>query len=862
MEAMKIEEKIILNNPEYLRQRNYWRSTLLTEGLQKTELNFSVCNDIPEKDKNEVRLFKFPDTSSEKLLKISKNSDLSLYIILLTIFKIVIHRYIRKEEIIVESPTNKHMISDLTLNNYVMIKSYMDDQLTFKELLLNVRKSVLEAYQNQDYPIANIFDRDGKDLDEQENHLTEILLALNSIHANEYLNHIKNKLILEFDVENTVINFRVHYNTKKFNSFLVNCLIENYLAHADYFLNNLNEKISSAIKLPESETHILLNEFNSTFFDYPKTENIHNLIKEQVVKTPDLLAIKHNDEQFTYRELDMQADILAKFLIEKGIETNDIVGIMLERSIDMIVGLLGILKAGGAYLPIDKNFPENRIQYMLKDCNVKIVICSNEDKGKVTFQGITLAIEESLIRKSSEIRYELNKASEFAYVIYTSGSTGNPKGVLIKHSSIINTLLWRRNYYKFNSRDTILQIPPYIFDSSVEDIFTALISGSKLVIIDEDKKLDIFNVSREIERNSISHFLITPSLYTTYLNEIPESIKNLRIVTVAGEKCTIELVKTHFTLNENIRLINEYGPTECSVCSTVHEFRNTDMEVVIGKPISNVKAYICDKDLNLQPIGAYGELCISGDGLSDGYIGLEELTKEKFVINKYNESEIIYRTGDIARFLPDGNIQFSGRMDDQVKIRGYRVETGEIESRIKELDYINDAIVIGIDALLPETFLCAYVVSTVDINKAEIQDYLFTVLPDYMIPAHFIQIDELPLTVNGKLDRKSLPLPDLLNAERYCPPRNQAEKTLVAIWAEILGFEENAIGIDDKFFELGGQSLKALSLSSKIHKAFDVKISLLEIFENSTIRELSSLISQYTDKSDFSENKELEKITI
>ncbi|MCP4147702.1 MAG: amino acid adenylation domain-containing protein, partial [bacterium] len=451
--------------------------------------------------------------------------------------------------------------------------------------------------------------------------------------------------------------------------------------------------------------------------------------------------------------------------------------------------------------------------------------------------------------------------SNLAYIIYTSGTTGKPKGVLIEHNSIVNTLTWRKNNYKFSEKDVVLQMASYSFDSSVEDIFTTLSSGSRLIILPGEKRLDFEYLKITILRETVSHLLLVPNFYQSLLNEIPDTLTGLDFITVAGDGFTGELVRDHFEKLKGVKLFNEYGPTENSVCSTVYEFAPDRDRVLIGNPIHNVNCFITDKNNQLVPVGVAGELCLSGEGLSRGYLNNPELTAGKFTkagIRHPASNITLYQTGDLARWLPDGNIEFLGRIDNQVKIRGFRIEIGEIENCLLSHPEIKEAVALTFESEEGDKSLCAYYVAEstqqptstpqppagTKHQPSGIRTYLSKFLPDHMIPSFFIKLEKIPLTPHGKIDRKALSQFQISNIQfpPHIAPRDELEKKMAAIWADILGIAREEIGIDCDFFQIGGHSLKATIMTARIHKGFNIKLPLAEIFKNPSIRTLTDTI--------------------
>jgi amino acid adenylation domain-containing protein len=626
--------------------------------------------------------------------------------------------------------------------------------------------------------------------------------------------------------------------------------IERCLEHFSVILSEMINDPLKAINdisiVSATEKEKLVDCFNATDGTYPEIRLIHKLFEEQVKRTPDNVALVFEDKKLTYRELNEKANSLACVLRKSGVTSEIKVGVMVERSLEMIIGIMGVLKSSGAYVPIDPSYPQDRIEYMLEDSKAQVLLTHSSMSMALAYAGQVINLDDpSLYVVEKENIDGVSQSSDLAYVIYTSGSTGKPKGVLIEHQSITNTLNWRIKHYGFGIEDAVLQMPSFSFDSSVEDIFSPLLSGGRLVLIRQSERLNLDYLRNAIAANNVTHFLIVPSLYKSLLEEIQEELRGMKTITVAGESFTSDLVENHFMKLEKVRLFNEYGPTENSVCSTVFEFDKENSQIVIGKPINNTKCYVLNKYNALQPIGIAGELCVAGIGLARGYLDRPELTSDKFVHNPFEKGERMYRTGDVARWLPNGTIEFLGRVDHQVKIRGYRIETKEIENVLIKHNKIKDAVVWPWEKENKDKYLCAYIVENEEISSDEIRVYLSAGLPEYMIPSYFVMVESIPLTPNGKVDHKALSAPHhntRLQVE-YLPPSNEIEYTLVNVWKEVLSVDRY-IGANENFYELGGNSIKAMQIIARINKSFDVSVKLKDFLTLPTIRDLGLEITK------------------
>ncbi|MFD2585479.1 amino acid adenylation domain-containing protein, partial [Croceitalea marina] len=581
-----------------------------------------------------------------------------------------------------------------------------------------------------------------------------------------------------------------------------------------------------------------LQEFNDTKVDFPKDKTIVDLFEEQVKKTPNNIAVVFNKQELTYSELNEKANTVAHYLKEYvGIHPGDLIAIHQTRSAKMIISILGILKAGGGYVPIDTDYPEARINYMLEDSKPKAVIGEKTD-------GIFIDIDRILKAEISKAKTDTAVNDELPiYVIYTSGSTGNPKGTVIEHRNFVNYISWAKRYYFDDDKTGNFGLFTSIsFDLTTTCIFLSLLRGKTLEVFkQEDTLLDIS--TRIFKSETIDSVKLTPS-HISLLAELGLKSSQMSLAIVGGEELRNDQVRTLKDINKDIKIVNEYGPTEATVGCIVKEIQSSEEPIAIGKPIANAQIFILDNNLNLVPIGVSGELCIAGAGLAKEYLNKSKLTSNKFIRNPFidNSNSRIYKTGDLARYLPDGNIEFLGRIDSQVKIRGFRIEPGEIEAATNTIATITDCIVTAKEDVGGHKRLIAYVVSDEELNVREIRENLSRILPDYMVPSSFVRLETIPLNTNGKVDRNALPDSErnIQIANEYVAPRNEIEQKLVDIWIKVLNVKK--IGIHDNFFDLGGHSLLATRVISKIRTEFNYELRLKELFDSNTIATLSKKI--------------------
>ncbi|MBE5929385.1 MAG: amino acid adenylation domain-containing protein, partial [Lachnospiraceae bacterium] len=645
--------------------------------------------------------------------------------------------------------------------------------------------------------------------------------------------------------QNDRLAFKLSYNPSKFTDGN----IEIIASHLRYIVEQIAEDATKSFEkievCNEKERELILKDFNDTDADYPHEKTVVDLFEEQVEKTPDNVAVLFENESLTYAQLNAKANQVAYKLRELGVKPDDFVALVTERSLEMIVGIYGIIKAGGAYVPIDPTYPEDRIAYMLEDSAPKAVLVY---KAEVETNIPVIDLADSEVYLSAAKNPEkVNKPSDLIYCIYTSGTTGKPKGACIYHESFTNLVSWYTSEFEFSQNDVNLFLASICFDLGQKNIFTPLIVGGKLIVA--DVMMDSYNkITQIITKEKVTVINCAPSVYNYIINEnIVDDYKRiatLEKVFLGGEPINsvslLEAIKSH---NTKFRVINTYGPTECtdvvSSCGKVNEKILAGEPILIGKPNNNNNIYILNNN-TLSGIGVPGELCITGISVSRGYLKKAELTEEKFVANPFGEGRM-YRTGDLARWLPDGNIEYLGRIDEQVKIRGFRIELGEIESRIREIDGISDCAVIARADASGDKAIHAYMVSAGEISLSDVRDNLSKSLPDYMIPTYMMQIESIPVTKNGKLDKRALPEIEAKTGNEYVAPRNNTEKLICEIFGEILNIEQ--ISVTDSFFALGGHSLRATRLVNRIEAETGIRIALKNVFTNPTPEKLAELVT-------------------
>ena len=627
------------------------------------------------------------------------------------------------------------------------------------------------------------------------------------------------------------ITFR--YNENVYGQKEIQHIAQHFQKILEAFIADSNPLLQDIEYLSHEQREELLHIFNDTKTDYPKDKAIIELFEEQVTKTPENIALVFEKHELSYQELNQIANQMADYLKQSSApKPDELIAIQLDRSQWMIVAILAVLKTGAAYLPIDPQYPQERIQYMIQDSQAKATI--NQE-----FLDTFINQQEQYSKNNTPNKVNANN---LAYVIYTSGSTGKPKGVMIENKSVLRLVLGI-NYVDLSSTRTLLSTGSFSFDATTFEYWSALLYGGKLIIPRTETLLDVHLFEHNIKLNKVDIAWFTSGLLNHLVEANINIFKSLKTILVGGDKLSYQHIKKLKNLYPELKLINGYGPTESTTFALTYTINNLVRDIPIGIPISNTQVYILDSNHNLLPKGVIGEICISGDGLARGYLNRPELTQEKFIPHPFIKGQKLYKTGDLGKLLLDGNIEFGGRKDYQVKIRGYRIELGEIENAILELDKIGQCAVLAKEDKGHNEYLVAYYTCEEAFDKETIKLNLAQSLPDYMLPQYFVNLEQLPLTPNGKIDKKALPDPqtiERLGTTQYVAPRNKIERQLITVWQEVLNKEK--IGIRDDFFKLGGHSLLVIEVLARINKILDSEVEINTLFEYPTILELAEKI--------------------
>ncbi|MBG1270577.1 non-ribosomal peptide synthetase, partial [Nostoc sp. WHI] len=822
--------------------------------------------------------FTLPLELTSALNHLSRKQGVTLFMTLLAAFDTLLYRYTGQADILVGSPIANRNYSEIEgligfFVNTLVLRTDLSGNPSFGELLKRVREMTLAAYAHQDLPFEGLVEVLQPERNLSHTPVFQVMFALQNAPMSEMVlpELTLSSLILEnqtakFDLSLTLESTgdglvgSWEYNTDLFEAATISRMTGHFQTLLSGIVAHPEQPISQLPLLTASEQEQLLFEWNDTQTEYPQDRCIHQLFEEQVERTPDAVAVVFADQQLTYRELNTRANQLAHYLQTLGVKPDVLVGICVERSLEMVVGVLGILKAGGAYVPLDPNYPAERLSYMLSDSQVSVLLTQQRLVEKLPqhqARVVCLDTDWNLISQNSEENsISVVQAGNLAYVIYTSGSTGKPKGVAVPHRAV-NRLVFNTNYIQLDASDAyggqlrIAQAANASFDAATFEIWGALLNGARLVGVTHNIALSPQEFAAYIREQEISVLFLTTALFNQLVSFVPQAFNTLRYLLFGGEAIDPRCVKEVLQNGGPQHLLHVYGPTESTTFSSwflIEDVPETATNIPIGQPISNTQIYLLDQNLQPVPVGVPGELYIGGDGLAQGYLNRPELTQEKFIPNPFNQKEgaRLYKTGDLARYLADGNIEYLGRIDHQVKIRGFRIELGEIETVLTQHDAVLQTVVVAHEDVAGNKRLVAYLITHAEeiLTIAQLRQFLKEKLPEYMIPSVFVFLENLPLTANGKVDRRALPVPELRPELEvsFVAARTPIEQMLADIWADVLGVKQ--VGIHDNFFELGGHSLLGTQLISRIRSIFKVELPVRSLFEAATIAELSPYIQQ------------------
>ncbi len=858
MRANNLKSDLALAANQSIEEKKYWLRQLAGDiGKYRFPYDFNTISGATY-DASEEKI-PLPENIARRLITLSSQSDPRLHMILSALTAYLLHRYCDHQDVIIGTVIDRADAGGEFINTILPLRYRLADGMSFKELLLQSRDTIGGAIKHQNYPIESLLNDLDLEFSALDFPLFDVTVLLLNIHDRDYLEPVKTAIMMEFHREGDDLDFTIRYNTACYHRMTIQRLGAHFITAATGVALAVETLLDEVEILSPEERNTLLHTFNASELDYPQEQSICQAVELQVRQSPDRTAVIDKELQLTFAQLWKSAALVTARLRRQGARSGDISVLLIRRSAAMVTGMLGVLASGGAYLPLDYKLPEQRNILVIRDSDATFLITQSDvidsyPDTEACFEPGFVARLDHWADAQSDGSYPETAASpsSLAYVIYTSGTTGTPKGVMIEHRNVMNFIYGLRHdvYGKYEGRLNLALVSSFIFDASVQQTYGALFFGHRLYIVPEETRGDGAALADFYLRSAIDVSDGTPTHINLLLQSFPAAGIALPIkhFITGGDVLPLQLARDFMeSFTGHVPTItNVYGPTECTVNATAFEVTPERAKKLrhlpIGGPIPNYRIYILDKKSRLLPLAAPGELCVSGDGVARGYLGRTDLTAEKFAPNPHLNGAVMYKTGDLARWLDDGTIEFIGRKDHQVKIRGYRIELDEIQSRIARRPEVKQAVVTVWNRENGDKAICAYYAAKEAIAVSDWREYLGEDLPDYMIPSYFVHLDALPITQTGKIDRKALPEPTLEIDARYIAPRDRLEERLVEIWANVLGVDRTRVGIESNFFDLGGHSLRATMLISEMHKAFDVRLPLVEIFSTPEIKGLADLI--------------------
>jgi amino acid adenylation domain-containing protein len=862
-----------LQGEELNRQLSYWRAQLGgTTGILDLPTDYPRSN--VQTSRGAYKFLRLSKDLSKALLELSREEGATLFMTLLAAFQILLWRYSGQDDVVVGSPIagrNRAEIEGLIgfFINTLALRTNLSGDPTFRELLNQVKETALGAYAHQDLPFEKLVEELQPERDLSRNPLFQVMFQFQNT-SNAAL-RLKDLTITAVDVSTETSKFDLmlaareeegelvcvmEYSSELFAGETVERMLKQYSTLLAEIVANPDERIASLRLLTKDERQQFSREWNETQVEFDELQmarGIHQLFERQASRAPGDLAVVFENDRISYGELNFRANQLAQHLRRQGAGPEVPVAICAERSIEMIVGLLGILKAGAAYVPLEPNYPLERMSFIIEDSGAGLVLTQKSLRASLpSLSATVLSLDElrtELTRESGADFENGITAGNAAHLIYTSGSTGRPKGVLSSHAASLNRFAWMWRRYPFAPGEVCCQKTSLSFVDSIWEIFGPLLQGVPLVIIPNDVVLDTPRFVDALSVNKVTRLVLVPSLLRAILegpDDLAQKLTNLQYCVCSGETLPNQLAAAFKEKLPQTKLINLYGSSEVAADVTCYEVESIEglNNIPIGRPIANTAVYVLDTNLQPVAVGVPGEIFVGGRGLARGYLGRPELTAEKFIPDPFHQGARLFRTGDLGRYLPDGNIEYRGRRDHQVKVRGFRIELGEIEAALTTHPQVREAVAITREDLHGDKRLVAYVVADGEPAVSDLRAHLRVKLPEYMIPAAFVMLNQFPLTPSGKLDRLALPSPDqTAPASDFVVPRTITEMMLAKIWAEVLGIE--SVGRNDDFFGLGGHSLLLTRVGWQIRKVFDIELPLRTLFEASTVGELAEKIDTH-----------------
>ncbi|MEL7146144.1 MAG: amino acid adenylation domain-containing protein, partial [Bacteroidota bacterium] len=865
---------------EIARQKDYWLEAF-SDPCSALDLPTDFTRPLVRKHAGATVSFQIGEDETLALKKLAATEGTTMYMVVLSLFNVLLSKLSNQEDIVIGTPTAGRPHPDVEdmigmFVNTLPLRNYPTGSLTFMEFLKEVSSSTVSAFDNQSYPYEELVDELKLTRDTSRNPLFDTMFSWQNFEESELVMsdlkvtaHSNEMEVAKFDLtlgaleDAGEIYLGLQYATDLFKENTIERFADYFKMIVTAIAGNPNQKICDIEIVSKEEAQQLLRQADNTGVAFPREETLQSLFEKQVALHPEKTALVCDDVALTYTELNARSNRLAWLLREKGVQRGELVGLLTGRGIETVVGMLAILKAGGAYLPIDVDYPEERKRYMITDSGIRLVLTTQGTDLQSCGDVPIIYLEESAntAHKDSVIDH-INEPSDLCYVIYTSGTTGNPKGVMVNHTNVVRLLFNDGFQYDFDENDVWPMFHSHCFDVSVWEMYGSLLYGGKLVVVPKRVAMDTALFLDLLKNEGVTILNQTPSAFYYLLRQEQLSEKselNLRFVIFAGEALAPASLKTWKERYPATRLINMYGITETTVHSTFKEIGEEEIRdnvSNVGKPLPTLSIYVLDQQQNLVPNGVVGELYVGGDGVTMGYLGKEELTRQRFIQNPHQPEERVYRSGDLARFTTSGDLEYMGRIDHQVKIRGFRIELGEIEHQLLTHQHINEVSVL-VGEKDGDKYLKAYHVASEELGATELRAYLADKLPDYMIPSYFTQLERMPMTSNGKLDRRALPEPVIVDEVAYEAAVNELEEQLVIIWSDILGLEADKVSVTANFFEIGGHSLKATIMINRVSKLLSVQIPLVEFFVSPTIRGLAEKINKMGQQQNKAQDKAL-----
>ncbi|MEO8382485.1 MAG: amino acid adenylation domain-containing protein [Acidobacteriota bacterium] len=864
------------------RQLGYWKQKLT--GVPES---LDLVTDFPRPSVQNVagatHVFALDAQLTERLKRLAEQRGATLYMVLLAAFKVLLHRYTSQEDICVGTLIANRQYAETEgligmFFNTLALRSQVEGEDSFFSLLAQVRATCLEAYEHQDTPFEKVVDMLRPQRNLAISPIFQTMVVLHNVDGGELGRNMQRyplgSNVSQFDLTAAFIEKSEEltgylvYSTSLYRPETIARMAGHFTALCRSIAATPAAKVRDLVYVGPAERRRVLIDDNDTQAEYPQDKCIHAFFAESVQANPERTAVVAGEHTLSYRELDERSRDLALYLQSAGVKPDSVVALCMERSLEMMVGIMGSVQAGAAYLPADPTYPDDRLAFMLHDSEATIILTQQKFKSRIVslleheakvialdVQWTEIAEGAAAVRAAGEHLREDVTSRNVCYLIYTSGSTGRPKGVLVEHQALVNRILWMQKSYQLTPADVVLQKTPYGFDVSVWEFFWPMMAGASLVFAEPEGHKDVQYLEDLINEAGVTTLHFVPSMLHAFLDNGRAGCGSVRQIFCSGEALDRKSVDRYKRRFPNAALHNLYGPTEAAIDVTAFDCSGLTYPFVpIGKPIDNTQIHILDRYDHLQPIGVPGELHIAGDGLARGYLGRPELTESRFVANLFVPGARMYKTGDLARRLDDGNIQYLGRIDTQVKIRGFRIETGEIEAQLNQHPKVRDSAVLARGQESDRQLVGFYQATEtqpgniIQLPHEELRAHLSRTLPDYMVPAAFVSLETIPLSSNGKVDRRTLERMDvrITSAEEYVAPRNETESQLVAIWAEVLNREPETIGAHDNFFELGGHSLLAVKLIERMRQR-GLHASLQALFTASTLAKLALVLERGDD---------------